>query len=165
MECPDIGNTIEELVRKRGAGADLWRRTGVLTFDGNRCLGEKVTFGCIQAHLQAKYKRKFSYGTVRLAQVMQRHARRGFTLRYNPDNHWSVALYNGLDNLQYKDGTHIMKAGRDDQAGFRLDTMTTSKQHGTLYLNYNLPLTTRRDYTNPHLSVLQTTFSCHLYHW
>jgi hypothetical protein len=174
-ECPDIGNTIEEFVRKRGVGADSWRRTGVLTFDGNRRLGKKVTFSSIQAHLQAKYKRKFSYGTVvqlcvprnkrrksaarykGLAQVTQRRARKGFTLRYNPDDHWSAALYNGLDDIQYKDGTHIMNAGRDDQAGFRLDTMTTSKQHGTLCLNYNLPLTTRTDYTNPYPSVLQTT--------
>ena len=43
-----------------------------------------------------------------------------------------------------------MNAGRDDQAGFRLDTTTTSKQHGTLCLIYNFPLTTRTDYTNPY---------------
>ena len=41
MECPDIGNTIEEFVCKRGVGADSWRRTGVLTFDGNRCVGKR----------------------------------------------------------------------------------------------------------------------------
>ena len=57
-ECPDIGATIEEFVRKRGVGADAWRRTGVLTFDGNRKLGKKVTFRTIQAHLEAKYHRK-----------------------------------------------------------------------------------------------------------
>ena len=131
-ECPDIGNTIEEFVRKRGVGADSWRRTGVLTFDGNRRIGKKVTFHGIQGHLQAKYKRRFSYGTVvqlciprnkrrlsaarykGLAQVTQRRARKGFTLKYNPDDHWSASLYNGLDDLQYKDGTSIMNAGRDD---------------------------------------------------
>lgn len=90
--------------------------------------------------------------------MTQRRARKGFTLRYNPDDHWSASLYNGLDYNQYKDGQHIMNAGRDDQAGFRLDTMTTSKQHGTLCLNYNLPLTTRSDYTNPYPSVLQKTY-------
>lgn len=174
-ECPDIGNTIEEFVRKRGVGADSWRRTGVLTFDGNRRVGKKVTFRSIQTHLQAKYKRNFSYGTVvqlcvprnkrrqsairykGLAQVTQRRARKGFTLKYNPDDHWSAAMYNGLDDIQYKDGNLIMNAGRDDQAGFRLDTMTTSKQHGTLCVNTNLPLTTRTDYVNPYPSVLQTT--------
>ena len=63
-ECPDIGATIEEFVKKRGVGADAWRRTGVLTFDRNRSPAKKVTFLTIQAHLQAKYRRKISYGTV-----------------------------------------------------------------------------------------------------
>lgn len=34
-DCPDIGKTIEEYVKKCGIGADAWRRTGILTFDGN----------------------------------------------------------------------------------------------------------------------------------
>ena len=174
-QFPDIGNTIEEFVRKQGVGADSWRRTGVLTFDGNRRVGRKVTFRRIQDHLQAKYKRKFGYGTVvqlcvprnkrrksaaryqGLAQVTHRRARKGFNLKYNPDDHWSSALYRGLDAIQYKDCRNIMNVGRDDQAGFRLDTMTTSKQHASLCLKDNLPLTTRTDYVNPYPSVLQTT--------
>ena len=32
-QCPDIGNVIEKFVQD--SGADAWRRTGVLTFDGN----------------------------------------------------------------------------------------------------------------------------------
>jgi hypothetical protein len=32
---PNIGRDIEEFVRSRKVGADAWRRTGVLTFDGN----------------------------------------------------------------------------------------------------------------------------------
>ena len=174
-ECPDIEKTIEEFVRKRGVGADSWRRTGVLTFDGNRRVGKKVTFRRIQEHLEAKYKRKFGYGTVvqlciprnkrrksaarykSLAQVTNRRARKGFTLKYNPDEHWSAALYRGLDDIQYKDGRQIMNVGRDDQAGFRLDTMTTSKQNATLCCKDNLPLTTRTDYVNQYPSVLQTT--------
>ena len=133
-------------MRKRGIGADAWQRTGVLTFDGNRNLGKKVTFRTIQAHLEAKYHRKISYGTVvqlciprnkrrksaarykGLAEVTQRRARKVFTLKYNPDSHWSAALYRGLDYVQYKDGTNIMNVRHDDQAGFRLDTLTTSKQ-------------------------------------
>lgn len=174
-ECPDIGTTIEEFVRKRGVGADAWRRTGVLTFDGNRKLGKKVTFRTIQAHLEAKYHRKISYGNVvqlciprnkrrksaarykGLAKVTQRRARKGFTLKYNPDSHWSAALYRGLDYIQYKDGTHIMNVGRDDQAGFRLDTLSTNKQFGTLTLKDHVSTTTRTDYMNPYPSVLQTT--------
>ena len=162
-------------MRKQGVGADSWRGTGVLTFDGNRRVGKKVTFRRIQDHLEAKYKRKFGYGTVvqlciprnkrrksaarykGLAQVTNRRARKGFTLKYNPDAHWSAALYRGLDEIQYRDGRHIMNVGRDDQAGFRLDTMTTSKQNASLCCNDNLPLTTRTDYVNQYPSVLQTT--------
>ena len=138
-------------------------------------MGKKVTFRRIQDHLQAKYKRKFGYGTAvqlcvprnkrrksaarykGLAQVTHRRARKGFTLKYNPDAHWSAALYQGLDDIQYRDGRHIMIVGRDDQAGFRLDTMTTSKQNATLCYKDNLPLTTRTDYVNQYRSVLQTT--------
>lgn len=32
---PDIGSTIEEFVKECNVGADAWRRTGMLTFDGN----------------------------------------------------------------------------------------------------------------------------------
>lgn len=40
-DCPDIGKTTEEYVKKCGVGADAWRRTGVLTFDGNTHVGKK----------------------------------------------------------------------------------------------------------------------------
>ena len=111
---------------KRGVGVD----------DGSRHVQKKVTFCSIETHPQAKYNRKFSYGTVvqlciprnncrqssarckGLAQVMQKHARRGFMLRYNPDDYLSASLYNGLDYIQYKDGQDIINAGCDDQAGF-----------------------------------------------
>lgn len=55
--CPDIGEQIECNV-----GADAWRRTGVLTFDGNIKLKE-VTYEGIRQHLQHVYHRHFSYGT------------------------------------------------------------------------------------------------------
>ena len=35
QECPDIREVIEKFVMDRNIGADAWRRTGVLTFDGN----------------------------------------------------------------------------------------------------------------------------------
>jgi hypothetical protein len=50
-QCPDIGKEIEQFVQDSGAGADAWRRTGVLTFDGNRKLKKKPTFKHIQQHL------------------------------------------------------------------------------------------------------------------
>lgn len=36
----------------------------MLTFDGNKDVQEKVTYGRIQEHLQKVFKCKFSYGTV-----------------------------------------------------------------------------------------------------
>lgn len=173
-EHPDIDETIEH-VRKCGVGADAWRRTGVLTFDGTKRVGKRVSFKRTQEHLQAKYKSYFSYGSVvqlfvtrnkrrnsatrhkGWAQVLQRRARKGFTLKYNPDAHWSSALYAGLDKPQYTSGNNIMNLGRDDQAGFRLDSMTTHKQHGTLCLKNEVPLTTRTGYVNRYPSVLQKT--------
>ena len=43
-ECPDIGKEIESYVQSCNVGADAWRRTGVLTFDGNRHVKEKATY-------------------------------------------------------------------------------------------------------------------------
>ena len=41
---PDIGKEIEHFVEERSVGADAWRRTGVLTFDGNKPISQKVTY-------------------------------------------------------------------------------------------------------------------------
>ena len=43
-ECPDIGKTIEKFLEEHNVSADAWRRTGVLTFDGNAKLKSKVTY-------------------------------------------------------------------------------------------------------------------------
>ncbi|XP_028409254.1 uncharacterized protein LOC114531845 [Dendronephthya gigantea] len=174
-ECPGIGEAIEEYVSQCGAGADAWRRTGVVTFDGNKKVQKKATFKCIKAFLEEKYKRNFAYGTVvqmciarnkrrrsagrykGLAKVVHRRARIGFNLRFNPDSHWSAALYSELNKIQYTDGTNITNIGRDDQAGFRLDTMSTHKLHGSLCVSGKEALTTRTDYVNNYPSTLQTT--------
>ncbi|KAK3748500.1 hypothetical protein QZH41_000350 [Actinostola sp. cb2023] len=42
QECPGIGKAIEDYVKECGAGADAWRRTGALTFDGNRKLKKNI---------------------------------------------------------------------------------------------------------------------------
>ena len=39
QKFPNIGETIEHFVQEHQVGADAWRRTGVLTFDGNTKLG------------------------------------------------------------------------------------------------------------------------------
>ena len=56
-ECPDIGQRIESYVKSAGAGGDSWRRTGVLTFDGNRKVQKKPTFSRIKEHLEIVYGR------------------------------------------------------------------------------------------------------------
>ena len=61
---PNIGKDIEKFVQERNIGADCWRQTGVLTFDGNRQVREKVTYGRIRQHLQQLYQHHFSYGTI-----------------------------------------------------------------------------------------------------
>lgn len=174
-ECPDIGQTIENYVKSAGAGADSWRRTGVLTFDGNRKVQKKPTFSRIKEHVEMVYNRKFGYGTVvelcvarnkrrkssiryrGLARVTCRRARKGFTLRYNPDQHWSAAFYRSLDALHLRDGNDILNINRDDQAGFRLDTLATHNKRATFCIAEEVPLTTKSDYVNKYPSTLQTT--------
>ena len=106
---PHIGEMIEDYVKDHNVGADSWRRTGVLTFDSNAHLKEKVTYGKIKKYLESALCRNIAYGTVvelciprnnrrrsakryrSLAQVTTRRARKGFNLRFNPDKHWSAA--------------------------------------------------------------------------
>ena len=63
-DYPNIGTDIEDYMKERSVGAEAWRRTGVLTFDGNKQVKEKVTYSNIRLHLEELYQRKFSYGTV-----------------------------------------------------------------------------------------------------
>ena len=174
-ECPNIGNIIEEFVQQGNVGADAWRRTGVLTFDGNIKIPQKVTYEKIRKHLCEVYNRHFSYGSVvelcvsrnkrrrsakrykGLAKVTSRRARKGFNIRFNPDSHWSGAFYKGLNGFQFKDGSNALILNRDDAAGFRLDTLTTSKQYTTPTVCGRDVLTTRTDYVNKYPSILQTT--------
>lgn len=51
---PTIGKDMEEFVGSKKVGADAWRRTGLLTFDGERRRGKKVTYKSTQAHLEEK---------------------------------------------------------------------------------------------------------------
>lgn len=174
-EYPNIGQEIESFVQEANIGADAWRRTGVLTFDGNTHVKAKVTYERIRQHLMKVYQRKFSFGTVvqlciaqnkrrlsasrykGVAKVTSRRARKGFMLKFNPDAHWSSALYRSLNHLQYQDGRHILNVNRDDAAGFRLDTMTTHRLHRTPMVQDSLAKTTYTDYVSKYKAVLQTT--------
>ena len=130
-------------MKDNNVGADAWQRTGLLTFDGNRKAGPKVTFKRIQEHLEQKYNSKKSFGSVvqlytvkhtrrlsakrykGVAQVSCRRARKGFNIIYNQDDHWSTAFYQNLDDVQLLYGDDKVVTTRDDQAGFRLDTTFT----------------------------------------
>ena len=89
--------------------------------------------------------------------VTTRRARKGFTLRYNPDSHWSAAFYRGLNSIQLRNGRDICFVNRDDAAGFRLDMLTTCKQYAQPVVKGKDTLTTRTDYDNKYPSILQTT--------
>ena len=97
---PSIGHTIEEYVQANNVGADRWRRTGLLSFDGNsKNVEQKVTYDRICKHLEI-YKSA--------VQVISRRSRKGFEIKYNPDTHWSSSLYRGLNYIQTKDSTDII---------------------------------------------------------
>ncbi len=107
-----------------------------------------------------KYDHHFSYGTVvelcvarnkrrrssqryrGAAKVTSRRARKGFSIRYNPDAHWSGAFYRGLNIIQYTDGKNILNINRDDASGY---TLTTHKQYRSLAVQGNDVLTTHTD--------------------
>ena len=126
-------------------------------------------------HLQEFYKHKFGYGTVvqlcvarnrrrlsatrykAVAQVTSRRARKGFQLKYNPDSHWSCALYKGPSLIQYTDGRNVLNLNRDDAAGFRLDILATHQLHCSPTVKGQEILTTRTDYINSYPSTLQIT--------
>ena len=172
---PNIGKDIEEFVRDKKVGADQWRRTGVLTFSGNLKRGPKVTYQRIQKHLEEKYHTKISYGTTvqlcvarnkrrisakryrGVAKVTCRRARKGFTIKLNPDSHFCNAMYRNLDYIQLQNGEDKLILNRDDQAGFRLDTTYTHRGHKSISLEEEQELTCRTDYVNKYKSILQTT--------
>ena len=173
QKYPNIGRDIEEFVESKQCGADSWRRTGVITFDGNKKKGQKAFFRTIQAHLQEKYNTKIGYGTVvqlcvvrnkrklsskrykNVAKVTCRRARKGFKLKFNPDAHFSCKMYKILDKLQLQHASKKLVLNRDDQAGFRLDTTYTHSQHRVLSVEQEI--TTRTDFVNKYSSVLQTS--------
>ena len=92
-----------------------------------------------------------------VAQITSRRARKGWTIRFNPDHHYSNAFYKDLDALQLKDGKNKLILNRDDAAGYRLGTTYTHKQYKNVSLINQPELTTRTDYVNKYKSVLQTS--------
>ena len=147
-----------------------------MTFDGNVKQGQKVTYKRIKQHLEDKYKTTFSYGTIvqlsvvrnkrrlsakrykGVARITCRRARKGFSLRFNPDAHWSCALYKGLDKIQLQDGTDKCVLNRDDASGFRLDTTFTHKQKKkVLSVSQSPEITTHTDFVNKYSSILHVS--------
>ena len=92
-----------------------------------------------------------------VARVTSRRARKGFTIKLNPDAHHSTAFYKELDYIQLKYGREKVVLNRDDQAGFRLDTTFTHKLHKATSLTHRPETITHTDYVNKYASVIQTT--------
>ena len=118
----------------------------------------KFSFGSVVQLCVARNRRRRSALRYRgVAQVTSRRARKGFCLRYNPDKHWSSALYQILNHLQLTDGRAIVNINRDDAAGFRLDTMASHRLQRTLCVRNKQALTTYTDYVNPYPSTINVT--------
>jgi len=114
-------------------------------------------FTVVELCVARNKRRKSSLRYRGVAKVVSRRARKGFALKYNPDAHWSSALYRSLNLIQYTDGVNILNINRDDASGFRLDTLSTHKQHQSLCVVGSPALTTHTDYVNKYKSILQTT--------
>lgn len=103
-------------------------------------------------------KRRLSATRYRgVANVTCRRTRKGFSIKLNPDSHWSAALYRGLDWIELQDGRDKVVLNRDDQAGFRLDNTIAHKIEKSMSLKSEQTLTTRTDFVNSYKSVLQTS--------
>ena len=119
----DIGEVIENIVQESDVGADRWRRTGVYTFSGDIKSSKRITYGKIQEKLKEHYGRNVSYGTVvqlcvprhkrhrsskrysGVANVKYIRARKGFTLKFNPDCKWSRSMYKSYAVISVASGT------------------------------------------------------------
>ena len=103
-------------------GANAWCRTSMLTFDRNVSVKKKANYGGIKEYLERKNiagsfpmaqlqncvarnkHRKSSEQYKGVGKVLSQHTRKGFTLKYNPDTHYSGALYRRHNSIQYTDG-------------------------------------------------------------
>lgn len=104
----------------------------------------------------------------RLARVTSREARKGFSLKYNPDTHWSAAFYKALNQIHYKDGHNIRNTNRDNATGFQLDTLNTCKQYSNPTVQGRDIVNTRTDFVNKtrlFCKLLRTTSARFLQQW
>lgn len=169
---PDIGKKMEDYARDCDVGADKWRRTGMLTFGAEKKTEKRLTFEKLRQFLVKTYERNFSIGTVvelcakknkrrkaserykGAANIRYQRAWKGWNVKLNPDNHWSRANYKLLDKIQ-KNTKQSLLIGRDDQAGFRLDSTFTHKQFPSLSVDKTI--TTHTDFLNKKSTNLQIT--------
>ena len=114
--------------------------------------GHYFSYGTIVQLCVARNRRRSAKNYHGLAKVITRRARKGFTLRFNPDKHWSAAFYQSLNWLQYTDDHSILN---NDASGFRLDTLATHCKHATPVVGETVMI--RIDYVNKCASVLHTT--------
>ena len=100
------------------------------------------------ALLYSQELEKICFKVQRCCKGSAQKSKERFHSEVNPDEHWSAAFYAALNDQHFRDGENVLNLGRDDQAGFCLDTMTTHKLHGTLCVKDREPDTTRTDYAN-----------------
>ena len=116
MHHISILDLISFSIQNHSVCADAWRRTRVLTFDSNANIKDKLMYKKIQTHLENVYGRKFAYGTVvELCVAHNKHrrsskrycglakvtTRRGFSMRFNPDSHWSASFYKDSTSFRW----------------------------------------------------------------
>ena len=113
-----------------------------------QCWGGTVVQLCV-----ARNKRRQSAACYKgVAKVTTRRAHKGFTLKYNPDSHWSATLYRGLKYLHCTDGRKIMNLSRHDCAGLWLDILSTHRMHQTPVVKGHEILATHTDFVNSYPS-------------
>ena len=65
---------------------------------------------CVSRNRRRRYAKNYKG----VAKVTTRRARKGFELKYNPDKHWSFALYQNLNLIEYTDRSNIGNINHDD---------------------------------------------------
>lgn len=124
----------------------------------NICRKHKFSYGTVVELCVARNRRRRSAHRYKgIAKITSHRARKGFQLRYNPDNHWSAPLFRNLNFLEYTDGRNIVNVNRDDASRFRLDSLATHRLHRTPVVRGKEIVTTYTDYVNSYPSILQTT--------
>ena len=131
----------------------LLGRRSHLNLSSNTSAGVQKNGTVVQLCIPWNLQRRSAKSYKSVAWVTCRCAREGFEIKYNPEGHWSAALYRSLNKVQYEDGRNIVNINRDNAVGYRLDTLTTYSLYRTHAVNHKQALTTNTDCVNCYPSV------------